>query len=80
MLYTTFQEKVAARQQHEVSNNQDSSSLSRTKINPYYLIGFIDGLGCFNVAVFRNREMATGLQVIPSFQISLHTKDRGGLY
>lgn len=55
------------------SNNRDSSSIV---FNPNYLTGFIDAEGCFNVSILKNLEMATGWQIIPAFQLSLHTRDR----
>lgn len=55
------------------SNNKDTSSLV---LNPYYLTGFIDAEGCFNVSILKNSELVTGWHIRPSFQISLHTKDR----
>jgi len=53
--------------------NKDSSSLV---INPHYLTGFIDGEGCFNISILKNNELSTGWQIIPTFQISLHAKDK----
>lgn len=47
-----------------------------TIINPHYLTGFIDAEGCFNVSILKNSELVTGWQINPTFQISLHTKDK----
>jgi hypothetical protein len=49
--------------------------LNNTK-NPYYLTGFIDGEGCFNLTITKHSELSTGWNVIPTFKISLHNKDR----
>lgn len=45
-------------------------------INPYYLTGFIDGEGCFNLSIYKNSELAVGWHIIPVFKISLHVKDK----
>jgi hypothetical protein len=45
-------------------------------LHPYYLTGFIDGEGCFNLTISQNSELAVGWHVIPTFKISLHNKDR----
>ena len=45
-------------------------------LNPYYLTGFIDGEGCFNISIYKDTRMLTGWQVKPIFNLSLHNKDR----
>lgn len=54
------------------SNNNSKGIL----LNPYYLTGFIDAEGCFNLTLYKNSQLATGWHVLPTFKISLHTKDR----
>jgi len=45
-------------------------------LNPYFITGFIDGEGCFNLSIFKDSRRITGWQVKPRFLISLHKRDR----
>jgi hypothetical protein len=31
--------------------------------NPYWVVGFVDGEGCFSVGVFKNKTLRLGYQV-----------------
>lgn len=65
---------------HSYSTNNSSNYSYKgnptNKLNPYYLTGFVDGEGCFNLSIYKNSRMLTGLQVKPIFKISLHEKDK----
>ncbi|MBW2978374.1 LAGLIDADG family homing endonuclease [Candidatus Woesearchaeota archaeon] len=39
-----------------------------------YICGFIDGEGCFNITIFKNDSLSTGLTICPQFMIHV-TKD-----
>jgi len=45
-------------------------------LHPYFITGFIDGEGCFNLSIFKDSRRTTGWQVKPRFLISLHKRDR----
>ena len=49
-------------------------------LNPFWVVGFVDGEGCFYVGVSRNRIMKTGYQVLPEFRIVQHERDIQVLY
>ena len=49
------------------------------KINPWFVTGFVDAEGCFQVSITENKELNLGWRVQSRFQISLHTKDRSVL-
>jgi len=57
------------------STSSSSNDNPSNHINPHYLTGFIDGEGCFNITINKNRELATGWRVNPVFKISLHNRD-----
>ncbi len=41
-----------------------------------YLAGFVDGEGCFHVAIQRNPSTRLGIQVVPEFQVSQNFERR----
>ena len=49
-------------------------------LNPDWVVGFVDGEGCFHVSVNRHPEMSCGYQVLPEFVIVQHCSDRNLLF
>jgi len=45
-------------------------------ISPWWLTGFVDGEGSFQISILENKKLKTGWVVSPKFQIALHEKDR----
>ena len=45
------------------------------KITKDWLVGFVDGEGCFYVGINNNQSMALGVQVLPEFRIIQHKRD-----
>lgn len=45
------------------------------ELNPDWVVGFVDGEGCFFVGIQRNPKTASGFQVIPEFRIIQHERD-----
>lgn len=45
-----------------------------------WIVGFVDGEGCFHVAINKNSEMSCGYQVLPEFTVTQHQKDVKILY
>lgn len=45
-------------------------------LHPYWITGFIDAEGCFYIGFSKNIKRNIGWSVIPTFNISLHEKDR----
>jgi hypothetical protein len=43
--------------------------------NAYYLVGFVDGEGSFNISFKVRKDYRSGIQVYPSFNISQKEKD-----
>ncbi len=45
------------------------------KLSPDWVVGFVDGEGCFFVGIQRNPAVKIGLQVIPEFRVVQHYRD-----
>jgi len=45
------------------------------KLNPDWVVGFVDGEGCFFVGIQRNPTAKIGFQVIPEFRVVQHKRD-----
>src|SRR5438034_8801221 len=45
------------------------------KITDQWLLGFVDGEGCFHIGITNNKTMKLGKQVIPEFTIVQHVRD-----
>ena|SRR3989338_2241920 len=45
-----------------------------------WIVGFVDGEGCFHVALNKLQEMTLGYQVLPEFRVVQHQRDESVLY
>ncbi len=45
------------------------------QLNPDWVVGFVDGEGCFFVGIQRNPTVKIGFQVIPEFRVVQHKRD-----
>ncbi len=50
------------------------------KLSPDWVVGFVDGEGCFHVSIQRHPSMAIGYQVLPEFVVVQHRRDIQVLY
>lgn len=50
------------------------------KLSPDWVVGFVDGEGCFHVSIQRHPSTATGYQVLPEFVVVQHRRDIQVLY
>ena len=50
------------------------------KLEEQWIVGFVDGEGCFHVSVNRHDEMTAGYQVLPEFTVVQHERDVQILY
>ena len=46
------------------------------ELNADWVVGFVDGEGCFHVSLNRHDEMTTGFQVLPEFLVVQHERDK----
>ncbi len=45
------------------------------ELESQWIVGFIDGEGCFHIAINKNEEMGLGFQVLPEFTVVQHKRD-----
>lgn len=50
------------------------------ELSPDWVVGFVDGEGCFHVSVQSHPEMTAGYQVLPEFVVVQHIRDIQILY
>ena len=46
------------------------------ELSPDWVVGFVDGEGCFHVSLNPHTEMSTGYQVLPEFVVVQHERDK----
>ena len=46
-----------------------------SKLNAQWVVGFVDGEGCFFVGINSHPEMTAGFQVLPEFTVVQHRRD-----
>ncbi len=51
----------------------------RSDILSGWIVGFVDGEGCFSVSIIRNSTMTSGWQVFPEFVVTQGAKSRSAL-
>jgi hypothetical protein len=49
-------------------------------LNAQWIVGFVDGEGCFHIGINKNQEMKLGFQVLPEFTVVQHQVDEQVLY
>jgi len=49
-------------------------------LNAQWIVGFVDGEGCFHIGINQNQEMTLGVQVLPEFTVVQHEVDVQVLY
>lgn len=45
------------------------------KLEANWIVGFVDGEGCFHVSINTHKEMTTGFQILPEFTVVQHKRD-----
>ncbi len=60
------------------ADNQQETALLRASLDPMWIVGFVDGEGCFSVSVHRNAFMHRhgGWQIQPVFHVYQHRDHR----
>nr|AKC35205.1 hypothetical protein [Ulva sp. UNA00071828] len=51
-----------------------------TQLESQWVVGFVDGEGCFFIGLNKNPEMPLGFQVLPEFCVVQHRRDEQILY
>ena len=55
-------------------------SVSQSRLEAQWVVGFVDGEGCFYVGINPHPEMSVGFQVLPEFTVVQHERDVQLLY
>jgi hypothetical protein len=50
------------------------------RLDAEWIVGFVDGEGCFHVAINRLQGMTLGWQVLPEFRVVQHQRDEAVLH
>ena len=61
------------------ADNQQETKDTTQQLDPGWIVGFVDGEGCFSVSIHRNTRYARrtgGWQLTPAFQVYQHEKER----
>jgi hypothetical protein len=58
-----------------LSNNYSSATVDEPKLSPYWVTGFADAESSFSLKVSKSSSTRSGWNVIPEFQITLHSRD-----
>lgn len=59
-----------------LSANEKETNIVLPKLNPCYISGLTDAVGCFSVICVKDKRMAVGWRLITHFQIHWPKKDR----
>jgi hypothetical protein len=51
-----------------------------TKLHAQWIVGFVDGEGCFHSAIKKNTSLRFGAQILPEFTVVQHESDIQILY
>ena len=59
------------------ADNQQETAQPRLVLDPQWVVGFVDGEGCFSVSIHRHPGVRSfGWQINPVFQVSQHRDAR----
>ena len=61
------------------ADNQQETKVTTQQLDPSWIVGFVDGEGCFSVAIHsnpRNARRTRGWQLTATFQVSQHESER----
>ena len=63
------------------ADNQQETARPSLELDPHWVVGFVDGEGCFSVSIHANPHVrrTRGWQVNPVFQVSQHESHRAVL-
>ena len=61
------------------SDNDTSRDNQQERLDPWWIVGFVDGEGCFSVSTFRNRTCKSGYQTLFEFVVTQGEKSESAL-
>jgi hypothetical protein len=56
------------------SNNQTRADNQQGRLDPNWVVGFVDGEGCFSVSILKNMTTTSGYQIFPEFVVTQGAK------
>jgi len=56
------------------SDNQIHADNQQGRLDPWWIVGFVDGEGCFSISIFKNKTTKLGSQVFPEFVVTQGAK------
>src|SRR5665213_3495708 len=56
------------------SDNQIRADNQQGRLDPWWIVGFVDGEGCFSISIFKNVTSKLGFQVFPEFVVTQGAK------
>jgi len=51
-----------------------------SRLSPEWIVGFIDGEGCFHVGISKHEDLRSGFQILPELTVVQHERDIDLLY
>ncbi len=57
-----------------------SADNQQERLDAHWITGFVDGEGCFHVAINKLQKMSLGWQVLPEFRVVQHQRDEQTLH
>lgn len=50
-------------------------NLNNSQLSPDWIVGFVDGEGCFHIGINQNKEVKFGYQILPELTVVQHQRD-----
>lgn len=63
-----------------ISDNVMGADNQQERLDKKWIVGFVDGEGCFHVSINKIKKMKLGWQVLPEFRVVQHENDSKVLY
>src|SRR3990167_7342937 len=61
------------------SNKASSAGNQQERLNPWWIVGFVDGEGCFSVSTFKNHTCKSGYQTLCEFVVTQGERSKKAL-
>jgi len=62
-----------------LSDNAINADNQQERLDPWWIVGFVDGEGCFSISTFKNDTCKSGFQTFPEFVITQGEKSKSAL-
>ena len=57
-----------------------SADNQQERLDEKWIVGFVDGEGCFHVGINKQQKMSLGFQILPEFRVVQHQRDKKILF